>query len=131
MMTRSNPAGLHATPGYHHVTVVEPGVTVHLAGQCPLDAAGELVGAGDYVMQAEQVANNIVTALASVGSGPDRVIRATIYVATSERADLVSVWRALCGSQAAAAFTGAATLLGVAVLGFDGQLVEVDITAAL
>ncbi len=36
-LTRLDPDALHATPGYHHVTVVEAGRTAHLAGQCPLD----------------------------------------------------------------------------------------------
>ena len=48
-ITRINPAQLHPTPGYHHVTVVEAGPTAYLAGQCPLGPAGELVGEGDAV----------------------------------------------------------------------------------
>jgi hypothetical protein len=37
----------------------------------------------------------------------------------------------LTSSGVAEAFTSAATLLGVAQLGFPGQLVEVDVTAVL
>ena len=131
MIERSNPPELHAPPGYHHVTVVQPGMTVHLAGQCPLDGEGNLVGGDDVAQQASQVATNIVTALASVGATPADVVRATIYVASSSRADLVTVWQTLRESAAADAIGGASTLLGVAQLGFPGQLVEVDITAAL
>jgi enamine deaminase RidA (YjgF/YER057c/UK114 family) len=131
MIERSNPSGLHPTPGYHHVTVVRPGITVHLAGQCPLDATGSLVGPGDVVAQAEQVARNIVSALGSVGAAPSDVVRAVIYVASSDREVLSAVWSSLTSSVAADAFTSAATLLGVAQLGFRGQLVEVDVTAAL
>jgi enamine deaminase RidA (YjgF/YER057c/UK114 family) len=131
MIERSNPAGLHAPPGYHHVTVAQPGIVVHLAGQCPLDADGALVGPGDVVVQAEQVARNIEAALASVGASPSDVVRAVIYVASPDRADLSDVWASLTSSGAADAFTAAATLLGVAQLGFPGQLVEVDVTAAL
>ena len=131
MIERSNPPELHAPPGYHHVTVVQPGMTVHLAGQCPLDDEGNLVGGDDVAQQASQVATNIVTALASVGATPADVVRATIYVASSSRADLVTVWQTLRESAAADAIGGASTLLGVAQLGFPGQLVEVDITAAL
>ena len=132
MIERSNPSGLHQTPGYHHVTVVAAGAsTVHLAGQCPLDASGTLVGPGDVVAQTEQVARNIVSALSSVGAMPSDVVRAVIYVASSERDVLSTVWSSLTSSPAADAFTSAATLLGVAQLGFRGQLVEVDVTAAL
>ncbi|MFE0425066.1 RidA family protein, partial [Streptomyces sp. NPDC058953] len=43
---RINPEGLHSTPGYHHITVVEAGRTAYLSGQCPLDDSGEVVGKG-------------------------------------------------------------------------------------
>jgi hypothetical protein len=43
---------------------------------------------------------------------------------------LASAWRRLTGSVISDAFTTASTLLGVAGLGFFGQLVEVDLTAA-
>lgn len=52
---RLNPDGLHATPGYHHITVVEAGRTAYLAGQCPLDEHGALVGDGDLPAQVDQV----------------------------------------------------------------------------
>lgn len=45
-ITRINPDQLHETPGYHHITVVEAGRTAYLAGQCPLDRRGSLVGSG-------------------------------------------------------------------------------------
>jgi enamine deaminase RidA (YjgF/YER057c/UK114 family) len=51
MITRHNPTQLHNPPGYHHVTVVESGRLAFLAGQCPLDAFGALVGAGDIDLQ--------------------------------------------------------------------------------
>jgi len=41
---RLNPPGLHQSPGYHHVTVVDAGRTAYLAGQCPLDETGHVVG---------------------------------------------------------------------------------------
>jgi hypothetical protein len=41
------------------------------------------------------------------------------------------VWSRLRESDIAAAFESASTLLGVAQLGFTGQLVEIDVTAVL
>lgn len=131
MIERINPEGLHQPPGYHHITIVQAGPQVHLAGQCPLDADGELVGGNDFAAQARQVAKNIMTALGVVGATPADVIRATIYVASEDQDDLVTVWQTLRATDATDAFGGAATLLGVAQLGFEGQLVEVDVTAAL
>ncbi|KLJ05136.1 RidA family protein [Streptomyces sp. KE1] len=130
-LTRLNPDALHPTPGYHHVTVAEAGRTAHLAGQCPLDPAGDLVGPGSLGAQTDQVVANALTALAAVGAGPQDVVRAVIYVRSDERADLSATWSRLMDSALAPALTGAATLLGVAQLGFAGQLVEIDLTAAL
>jgi enamine deaminase RidA (YjgF/YER057c/UK114 family) len=130
---RLNPAGLHATPGYHHVTVVSPGRLAFLAGQCPLDRAGEVVGTGDYDAQVDQVVANTLEALRAVDAGPERVVRTVIYVVVPAEGDvsLGDVWRRLLASPLAPAFTTASTLVGVAKLGYTGQLVELDVTAAL
>ncbi|MFF2454961.1 RidA family protein [Isoptericola sp. NPDC058082] len=130
-ITRLDPAGLHATPGYHHVTVVEAGRTAYLAGQCPLDADGRLVGPGDLAAQVDQVVANALLALDGAGAAPDDVVRSVVYVRSADRADLAAAWQRLLDSPLAPAFTTASTLLGVAQLGFSGQLVEVDLTAAL
>ncbi|WP_089157986.1 RidA family protein [Micromonospora sp. NBS 11-29] len=130
-IARSNPDGVHATPGYHHVTVVPAGRTAYLAGQCPLDAHGALVGPGDVDAQVDQVAANALAALRSVDAGPEHVVRTVIYVVSTDQAVLAQVWRRFLASPLADAFTTASTLLGVAQLGFPGQLVELDVTAAL
>ncbi len=131
VIRRSNPSGLHGPPGYHHVTIADATSLVFLAGQCPLDAQGELVGPGDLMAQVEQVSRNITTALFSVGATSDDVVRTVIYVVTFEQRTLSAVWTALRGSNIAAALTSASTLLGVGQLGYAGQLVEIDVTAAL
>lgn len=130
-ITRINPEQLHDTPGYHHITVVEAGRTAYLAGQCPLGPDGGLVGPGSYEQQADQVAANALTALAAVDAGPQHVVRSVIYVRSEAGPDLTSVWNRLNASALGPAFTTASTLLGVAQLGYPGQLVEVDITVAL
>ena len=130
-ITRINPSPLHPTPGYHHVTVVEAGRMAFLAGQCPLDRSGTLVGPGDLDAQIDQVAANALAALSAVGAEPDQVVRSVIYVVSGDGAVLGAAWRRLNGSVLGPAFTTASTLLGVAQLGFRGQLIEVDLTAAL
>ena len=131
VIERTNPAGLHQTPGYHHVTVTDAPRMAFLAGQCPLEESGELAGPGDLGAQVDQMVRNISVALASVGATPDDVVRTVIYVASADRADLAQVWTALRSSPIAGALSTASTLLGVAQLGYPGQLVEVDVTAAL
>ncbi len=130
-ITRINPEQLHETPGYHHIAVVAAGRTAYLAGQCPLDRNGDLVGAGALAAQVDQVVANALTALAAVDARPHHVVRSVIYVRSDERDDLGVVWSRLTESALGPAFTTASTLLGVAQLGFSGQLVEVDLTAAL
>ena len=130
-ITRSNPPQLHQPPGYHHITVVEAGRTAHLAGQCPIDPSGALAGPGDLAAQIDQVVANALVALAAVGAEPGDVVRSVIYVVSQNGLVLGSAWARLTESALGEAFTSASTLLGVAQLGFSGQLVEVDLTASL
>ena len=130
-ITRINPEQLHPTPGYHHITVVEAGRTAFLAGQCPVDRSGALVGAGDLDAQIDQVAANTLVALGAVGARPEHVVRSVVYVVSDDSAVLGSAWNRLNASAIGSAFSTASTLVGVAQLGFAGQLIEVDLTAAL
>lgn len=128
---RQNPPTLHATPGYHHVTIAEAGRTVYFAGQCPVDLEGNVVGGEDYLAQADQVITNTAAALKAAGATPADVVRTTVYVRSDDSRQLSEVWHHLLGSEIGEALTSASTLLGVAQLGFSGQLLELDVTAAL
>ena len=132
-ITRLNPEQLHQPPGYHHVTIAGSGRFAFLAGQCPVDRAGNVVGigVGGLDAQIDQVVLNATVALASAGARPEDVVRSVIYVVSENSGTLAEVWRRLRASTLAQAFTTASTLLGVASLGFPGQLVELDLTAAL
>jgi enamine deaminase RidA (YjgF/YER057c/UK114 family) len=131
MLERLNPAGVHEPPGYSHVTISPAGRLAHLAGQCPLDASGTVVGPDDYDAQTDQVIANCLAVLTAAGAKPSDVVRSVIYVVGTESGVLAQVWDRLLASDLAPAFTTASTLLGVTVLGFRNQLVEVDLTAAL
>ena len=117
---------LFPPPGYSHAVVSGPGSTVWTAGGVPLDADGALVGAGDVRVQAAQVLANLTAALAVGGAAPSDVVRTTVFVVTTDRADLGAVWEVVQASPYAPA---ASTLLGVALLGYAGQLVEIEATA--
>ncbi|SDS22756.1 RidA family protein [Actinopolymorpha singaporensis] len=131
LITRTNPDDLHPTPGYHHVTVVEAGRTAYLAGQCPLDRTGAVVAPGELEPQVDQIVANALVVLEVVGAVPEDVVRSVIYVVSSRNDELGSVWQWFNASELAPAFTTASTLLGVAQLGYAGQRVELDLTAAL
>lgn len=102
---------------------------VFTAGACPLDQGGAIVAVGDVIGQAEQVMTNLRTALQAAGADLPDVVKTTIYVASQHREDLRAVWavvRRHFGDHDAPG-----TLLGVAVLGYPDQLVEVEAVAAL
>jgi len=102
---------------------------VFTAGACPLDEQGETVAVGDVTGQAEQVMANLRTALAAAGAGLTDVVKTTVYVASHHRDDLVTAWNVV--SRHFGAHDVPSTLLGVAVLGYPDQLVEVEAVAAL
>ena len=102
---------------------------VFLAGACPLDSDGNTVAIGDYAGQAQQVMTNLVTALSDSGAALTDVIYTRVLVASSRQEDLVAAWnvvRAAFGDHDAPS-----TLVGVTVLGYTNQLVEVEAVAAV
>ena len=106
---------------------VARGGTVYAAGACPLDEHGDVAAPGDVTAQAELVMRNLEQALRTARCGLDDVLKTTVYVASADRADLVAAWSAV-----RAAFGDhdpPSTLLGVAVLGYPDQLVEVEAVA--
>jgi enamine deaminase RidA (YjgF/YER057c/UK114 family) len=102
---------------------------VFTAGACPLDEAGATVAVGDVAGQAEQVMANLCTALAAAGATLTDVVKTTVYVASHDRTDLVTAWDVV--RRHFADHDAPSTLLGVAVLGYPDQLVEVEAVAAL
>jgi enamine deaminase RidA (YjgF/YER057c/UK114 family) len=128
MIERINAPGLSQPPGYSHVVVASGSRLVTTAGAVPLDAEGNLVGAGDLLLQARQTLENLASALEAVGATAQDVIKMTVYVVAAERADLEAVWVAVRESGIAGA---ASTLLGVSMLGIEGQLVEIEAIAVL
>ena len=127
---RSNVPGLAEPPGYVHLATVGEARLVFVA-QVPLDERGELVGRGDAIAQARQCLRNLAACLAAAGATPQDVIRTTVYVAGEDQERLARVWRALLESELSAVVRTPATLLGVRHLGYDGQFVEIECTAAL
>ena len=72
---------------------------------------------------------NLRMSLQDAGAGLDDIVRTTVYVASTEREDLVAVWEVV--RDALSPHDPPSTLLGVAVLGYVDQLVELDAIAAL
>jgi enamine deaminase RidA (YjgF/YER057c/UK114 family) len=113
-------------PGAPYEYSASAGGLVFTAGACPLDEAGAVVAPGDFEAQAAKAAQNLLIALAAAGVGPESLVKTTIYVVASERADLVRVWNVVEQSLGRAP----STLLGVSFLGYPNQLVEIEGIAA-
>jgi enamine deaminase RidA (YjgF/YER057c/UK114 family) len=94
----------------------------------PLDARGDLVGEGDPVAQAEQVIENLLTALEAGGAQPEDVAKTTVYVAGASYQAQSAVWQVVRSSEIGRA---PSTLVGVPTLGYRGQLVEVEAIALI
>jgi len=115
-------AGLASTPGYRYAQMV--GDRLYVAGQVPLDARGEIVGA-DPDVHARTCLDNLAVVLDVHGFSVPDLRHLRLYV-VGEHQNLLDAWEAVVGW-----FGGEvppATLLGVNRLGYAGQLVEVDAT---
>lgn len=124
---RRNVPGLASPPGYSHVAIARGATLVFTAGAVPLDATGEVVGP-DPVAQTDQVVANLIAALTAAGAGPDDVVKTTVYVAGADHDRQSTVWEAIQRSPIAAA---PSTLVGVPILGYRGQLVEIEAVAVI
>ena len=116
-------SGMAETPGYRYAEV--EGEQLFVAGQVPLDSTGSLVGAGDAAAQATACLDNLAILLGVYDFDVADLRRLVIYV-VGEHQNLLDAWGAVT-----AWFhddVPPATLLGVNLLGYESQLVEVDAT---
>jgi enamine deaminase RidA (YjgF/YER057c/UK114 family) len=102
---------------------------VFLAGACPLAENGSTVAHGDYAGQATRAVENMRTALADAGATIHDVLSTRVLVASSSKADLATAWEVV--RDAFADHDVPSTLIGVTVLGYDDQLVEIEAIAAV
>lgn len=102
---------------------------IFLAGSCPLNLDGSTAGVGDYAAQAGKAMENLVLALSAAGARLEDVISTRVLVASSNRSDLGDAWAVV--SEAFGAHDVPSTLLGVTVLGYADQLVEIEAVAAV
>src|SRR5262245_20202446 len=129
-MTRAepiNPPSLYPDAPYHYAIVAPVGRLVFTAGACPIDARGEVVAPGDLEDQARVALDNLARTLEAAGSALDQVLKTTVYVATSDRSELTRAWKIV--EARFGATRPPSTLVGVTVLGYRNQLVEIEAVA--
>lgn len=108
---------------YDYSALTPPGSIIFTAGACPLDSSGAVVAPGDVRAQATRAVDNLLAVLARHGAGAAELVRTTIYV-VGTRDDLVAAWGVI--SARLEPSRPPSTLLGVACLGYEHQLVEID-----
>ncbi len=118
----------HAAPaaGGHYSQAVVHGGLVYVAGQLPIVASDPQRRLADFEAQAAQVIDNVVAILEAAGSGADRILKATVYIAD------MGCWPAFNAVYARKLgdHRPARTVVPVAGLHF-GYQVEMDVIAAL
>lgn len=102
---------------------------IFLAGACPLNGDGTTCGIGDFGAQAAKCIENMEVALAAAEASLADVIATRVLVVSSVQADLVAAWEVV--RDAFGDHDVPSTLIGVAALGYDHQLVEIEATAAV
>jgi enamine deaminase RidA (YjgF/YER057c/UK114 family) len=111
-----------------YAAIAPAGAVLFTAGACPLDSSGSVVAIGDLRRQAEVAVHNLLKVLSHYRAGPEHLVRTTIYV-VGQRDDLRTAWDVVAGQLKP--HRPPSTLLGVSLLGYEGQLIEIDGIAAL
>lgn len=124
-MNRIRLAGQLAEPLSHYTDGVEAGGFLYISGMLPVNADGDLVGAGDVITQAEQVLDNVAAVLHATGASFDDVVRVGVYVRHIADRELINtVRRRYFGD-----VRPASTLVEVSALAHPGALVEIEAVA--
>jgi enamine deaminase RidA (YjgF/YER057c/UK114 family) len=77
---RINPPELGTPPGYSQIVEVTANRMIFIAGQTALDADGNLVGKDDFAAQAQQVFENLTTALRASGCSAANLVKLTVFL---------------------------------------------------
>lgn len=65
---------------YSQAIVTDGGRLLFISGQVPVDAAGQLVGPGDFRAQVHQVFRNLQANLAAAGASWTEVVKLTVFL---------------------------------------------------
>ncbi|MEU4834558.1 Rid family hydrolase [Streptosporangium sp. NPDC023615] len=102
---------------------------IFLAGACPLNEDGSTAAIGDYAGQAAKAVENMRTALTAAGASLQDVISTRVLVASTRQEDLGTAWKTV--RESFGEHDVPSTLMGVTVLGYEDQLVEIEAVAAV
>jgi enamine deaminase RidA (YjgF/YER057c/UK114 family) len=126
-----SPKTLIAPAGYSHVAKVRGGTTLYLAGQVASDASGEVIGAGDFEAQVEQVFRNLKTAVEAAGGTMADIVKLNVYLVADVAPSELPKLRAIRDRYVNVKTPPASTLVVVTRLARPGWLVEIEAVAVV
>ena len=119
---------LAPAPYAYAATIPVDARLIFLAGACPLAADGAVVPGG-IAAQTAQALDNLEAALLAASATLTDVIATRVLVASTDQSQLVEAWNVV--HERFGAHDVPSTLVGVTVLGYPGQLVEIEATAGV
>lgn len=123
--THVDPAELHRNPAFTQGVIAPAGPTLYVGGQNGTDSDGVL--AEGVEAQTTQAMSNVLAVLAAAGTGPEHVLKLTIYLTSGiDPRAAFSASQTVWGNHKTAI-----TVLTVAGLAHPGALVEVDAVALI
>lgn len=112
-------------PISHYTDAVRAGDLLFVSGVVPTDADGNVVGDDDVAAQARQVFENIRLVLERAGSGPEHVVRVTVYLTDVDDRPLINPVRQEFFGET----RPASTLIEISRLAIPGAKLEIDAVA--
>ena len=126
-----SPTTLPPPVGYSHIAKASKGTTIYIAGQVSSDAAGKLVGEGNFEAQVEQVFGNLKLAVEAAGATIADIVKMNTYLVASVDQAEVPKLRAIRNRHINTAKPPASTLVVVTRLANPGWLIEIEAVAAI
>ena len=123
-----SPVSMHRPNGYSHLARIKDGKPVFIAGQVALDSSGHLVGPGDFRAQAQQVFENLKSAVEAAGGSFSNIVKLNVYVI--DRSDL-PLYREIRDQFINVGNPPASTAVQVAALFRPEFLIEVEAVAVV
>jgi enamine deaminase RidA (YjgF/YER057c/UK114 family) len=123
-----NPPTLNPAHGFSHVSVAQGSKFVCIAGLVALDTEWNIIGGDDLSEQTKATMRNIELAMQAAGVEWNDIVRRTIYtLRPTEWETIIAAIDEVTGG----APHPAQTVVGVASLGLDGILIEIECTALI
>ena len=129
-ISRINPPELGTPPGYSQIVDVSAGRLVFIAGQTALDRDGNVVGKNDFAAQADQVFENLTTALRASGCTAASLVKLTVFLTAMNNLGRYREARNRFFASVTPQAAPAVTLVEVSKLSGPDFLIEIEAIAA-